>query len=718
MKRNVWLLLTALAGACGGGCSTSTSTPQTAPFDPATCQGTWRQVYQSAAGELSPNIGDMAWSDGTLFVAHSAIDDYSWVFSIPDHGGSKNLLYEGHLQTFWLQGDRLIYAQDQELFDIPQTGGPPTPILHFGDEYHPPFDEVLDDTAIYWLSGDEETGGTAVWRQLRSGADDTVLATFSEMESVAPWMHQAAGQLVLGISTVLDGYFVITVPKGGNGGYESLPSPSTTATALTTATDGTVLWADSHFTVVANVPVTNHTLGRQRLDGTPTVPFSTTMSPSAAPLQAYPAGGGSWYIAASEMDKEMNSFLTLWFVQSNGTAKRVACDPTPPASSVGAVPRPAGKPTAGFAANGAFYLTVVYGDANNGGSWQVVGVDNAATAPDTGDAGLVPDARIVDGGVDLGVDAAPTCPDEDGGTLAGAGLPQYTITEFPIPTAHSGPEQLVAGPRQSLWFTEVQYATLARVTASGCIQEIPFGKITDYAGDLVWGPDGNFWITQPEIDEIGRVSPDGTMVREFSLLTGSMGVNEIALGADGNHWFIESSPDAIARITSDGTITEFPTPGKLTAASGIIAGPDGNLWFTESTGRVARIAPATGAITEFPVPQGFNVGFLAVGPDQNIWATSGGSTTSLLQITPAGSITVNPFPNNHALGRIVAGPDGNLWMTELDANNIALMSPSSGAVKEIPIPTPKSEPLYIAVGVDGNIWFVESASDQIGRVSL
>jgi hypothetical protein len=409
MRREVWLLLVATVGACGGGGTNPPMNQSSGPFDVATCPGTLRQVYQSAAGELAPNPGDMAWKDGTLYVAHSDTE-YSWVFSIPDHGGSKNLLYEGHLRAFWLQGQNLIYAQDYELFDLPRTGGPPTPILHFGDKYYDPsggnglFDQVLDDTAIYWLFNYADQ--LLVWQHLRSGGDDTILAMPS---SIAPtergWMHQAAGQLVLGFSSDVVAPQVLTVPKGGNGTYQTLPIPSATAVPLATTNDGTLLWTDSPRVSGGNFPPTDHTLARQHLDGTAAMPFSTTMQPTAAPLQAYPAGGGAWYVATFEYQAK-NPYLTLWTVQSDGTAKRVACDPMPPAPSIYAVAQyPAGNPTAGIAADGAFYLAIVYGDPNHGGSWQVVGVDNAATAPDTGDAGLVPGAPIVDGGADAGVEA-------------------------------------------------------------------------------------------------------------------------------------------------------------------------------------------------------------------------------------------------------------------------------------------------------------------------
>src|ERR1700687_3194584 len=43
-----------------------------------------------------------------------------------------------------------------------------------------------------------------------------------------------------------------------------------------------------------------------------------------------------------------------------------------------------------------------------------------------------------------------------------------TITEFPIPTAHSSPTEITAGPDGNLWFTE-SIGKIGRITTSGAI---------------------------------------------------------------------------------------------------------------------------------------------------------------------------------------------------------------------------------------------------------
>jgi streptogramin lyase len=67
-------------------------------------------------------------------------------------------------------------------------------------------------------------------------------------------------------------------------------------------------------------------------------------------------------------------------------------------------------------------------------------------------------------------------------------------------------------------------------------------------------------------------------------------------------------------------------------------------------------------------------------------------------------------------GAITAGPDGNLWFTESAGNNIGRITPA-GVVTEFPIPTANSGPDGITVGPDGALWFTEENANKIGRIT-
>jgi streptogramin lyase len=83
----------------------------------------------------------------------------------------------------------------------------------------------------------------------------------------------------------------------------------------------------------------------------------------------------------------------------------------------------------------------------------------------------------------------------------------------------------------------------------------------------------------------------------------------------------------------------------------------------------------------------------------------------------AGSITEFAIPTSQSgLAEITAGPDGNLWFVESFGNQIGRISPS-GTITEFAIPTASSQPEGITAGPDGNLWFTERGGDQIGRIT-
>jgi streptogramin lyase len=64
---------------------------------------------------------------------------------------------------------------------------------------------------------------------------------------------------------------------------------------------------------------------------------------------------------------------------------------------------------------------------------------------------------------------------------------------------------------------------------------------------------------------------------------------------------------------------------------------------------------------------------------------------------------------------IVAGPDGNLWFIVSEGNAIGKVTPT-GTITTYPIPTADSGAEDIAVGPDDNLWFTEYNAGKIGRI--
>jgi streptogramin lyase len=66
---------------------------------------------------------------------------------------------------------------------------------------------------------------------------------------------------------------------------------------------------------------------------------------------------------------------------------------------------------------------------------------------------------------------------------------------------------------------------------------------------------------------------------------------------------------------------------------------------------------------------------------------------------------------------IVAGPDGNMWFIETFGNKVGRIT-MSGTITEYAIPTAGAQPYQITAGPDGNLWFVEDLyPPQVGRIT-
>jgi uncharacterized protein (TIGR03437 family) len=89
----------------------------------------------------------------------------------------------------------------------------------------------------------------------------------------------------------------------------------------------------------------------------------------------------------------------------------------------------------------------------------------------------------------------------------------------------------------------------------------------------------------------------------------------------------------------------------------------------------------------------------------------------VLSLSAQPTIVEYPIPTSGSspLG-ITAGPDGNMWFVETAANKIGKIT-TAGSITEYSIPTASSGPTAITKGSDGNLWFTEGSTMNIGRIT-
>ena len=251
------------------------------------------------------------------------------------------------------------------------------------------------------------------------------------------------------------------------------------------------------------------------------------------------------------------------------------------------------------------------------------------------------------------------------------GARAQTMTEFPVPTADTGPTDITTGPDGNLWFTELSGNRIGRITPAGVDHRVR-------RADRGQRPDGHHSgpRRQPLVHrvgrrhQIGRITPAGA-ITEFPRHPPRAATRRASRPAP---TATSGSPsiggNRIGRITPAGAITEFTRPHGPERPVGITAGPDGNLWFTESDGQPDR-------------------------PDH---------------ARRASSPSFQPAPAGSGPAGITAGPDGNLWFTEMHGNRIGRITPAGVVTEFSRSPPPGSDPPGITAGPDGNLWFTETTA--------
>jgi streptogramin lyase len=213
--------------------------------------------------------------------------------------------------------------------------------------------------------------------------------------------------------------------------------------------------------------------------------------------------------------------------------------------------------------------------------------------------------------------------------------------------------QIVAGPNQTLWFTDLACSVVYRITTTGSITAFPVRPQNFTRPNAITvGPDGNLWFTESGSDadgriSIGRLTPGGVLT-EFKAPVVDIVPTSITAGSDGNLWFTDVSGvtghgNQIWRVTPAGVFTPFPI--SAAGATSVTTGPDGKLWYTAYLGdQIGRLDPATGEVLSeirVPTPEAGPVS-IVTGSDGKLWFYEA-RADQIGSIDPA-TIAPNPPP--------------------------------------------------------------------------
>src|SRR5947209_2118612 len=120
-----------------------------------------------------------------------------------------------------------------------------------------------------------------------------------------------------------------------------------------------------------------------------------------------------------------------------------------------------------------------------------------------------------------------------------------------------------AGFVGALFVLAAVWAGAGPASAAPPISEFPLPTADSGPIGIANGPDGNVWFTAFNANTVGKMTPTG-VVTQYAVPTARSNVDQIVAGPDGNLWFTEAAGNKVGKVTTGGAFTEYPIP---TAAS-------------------------------------------------------------------------------------------------------------------------------------------------------
>ncbi len=328
--------------------------------------------------------------------------------------------------------------------------------------------------------------------------------------------------------------------------------------------------------------------------------------------------------------------------------------------------------------------------------------------------------------------------------------PAGSITEFVIPATIPGqPYGMAAGADGALWFTMRSGAgRLGRVTVAGAFSDYALPSPNGDPNFITKGPDGNIWFTEYAANKVARfqagvtVQPGPTasfLVRpaagtvtagnSFNVtVTAQDAYGNPIRGYNGTVHFTSNDPQAALpadAMLSNGTGTFSVTlgtagPQTITVTdtgNGAITGTSSAIQVNPGAAAFFLVTPSVGGVT---AGTPFSITVTAFDAYNNV-ATGYTGTVTFSSTDPQAALPADtPLTNGTGSFSVTLGTVGSQQIVATDTVNSSLTGSANVAVyliNEVPTPTTSAGLAGIAPGSDGNVWFVETAANQIGRIT-
>lgn len=347
-KKRMRLLRLAIGSAllCIHGCGSSNGGTEPASTAPELdeCSPRWHAFAPHGTTYDTPTPGILRWQDGTLYYTRLdgarpfATDDWQLV-ALPESGGTPTVLISdpgpAGFDDFWIEDDHVLLARLDKLYQAPIAGGTPEVIAdgHVLTNADPdaasrlglPRNYALDHAYLYWETqpSADVNADVSIWRLSRAGDEDAeMLGTVSKNAAPLSKLVDLGAQLLVAGG---DGYAYTLSKSDGRSRALSVPPNAIATTLLSGTGPGGVLWRISRATKKGG-PLTSD-LELSKLSGSKAVAFWPSKTDDIDPDRAWADNASSWIVNAAERFSDGARHASVWSVDDDGHASRLACNP-------------------------------------------------------------------------------------------------------------------------------------------------------------------------------------------------------------------------------------------------------------------------------------------------------------------------------------------------------------------------------------------------------
>ncbi len=326
-SRGVELVLVALSAGvgCGGGGGSTLHLEEAAACKPA-----WQPL--SAPQRFDVTSG-LVYEGGTVY--YSSLNDQA-VLAVPTDGSAPMTLASAVTASeLWLEGDHLLFTGGDlanQIYSLPLGGGTARLVLDGGAGRTSPgvaLAHVVTAGDFYWIEqtrSDSGIGNSTVWHQGRSGGGPAQIGATSFTDPSG--FDYPGTAIALGSDTIVIGSAfgqAATLPAGG--GYAALLATPTASADMNIESSLAGLDALGAYWSVPGAGDQPGSLMLSPADGGAAKPFFATAPGNGLVQKIWPNPEGGWVMTSLQIFSDGVDHMTIWLVDPQGQATRLACSP-------------------------------------------------------------------------------------------------------------------------------------------------------------------------------------------------------------------------------------------------------------------------------------------------------------------------------------------------------------------------------------------------------